>query len=403
MPKGTSNALRLEVLNGLISKMPVAPENRFLNLFGSTTYESDTIRWAAEYGAMGMTPFAAPGAPAPVTTDDDWYSEGSARAAYYKEKKYFDESYLNNLANELNPVVRKTAEQILVRTISKFNYRINRRREWMLAKMLFDGGFSYSQEKGIKFNVDYGIPASHKVTLAGNDVWGTGSTRNPIEDIFDMKQVLKDDAGINPTNVVTTSEVVKLLLFDDQIRELLKKSTFGEGDLFRDPKRVIGELLGVGTLETYDDIYEFRSFIVSASGTTVVVEDALDFEVGATARIRDMSKSRSWEDIVITGINFATNTLTLASSVTGTYRAGRDVVTCRKRFIDKYKFMMFSPTAEGQKVAEFMEAPYGLDRRWGKFIDTKVEWDPDGIWLRVQDKGLPVLYNPETIATITVK
>ena len=59
MPKGTSNALRLEVLNGLISKMPVAPENRFLNLFGSTTYESDTIRWAAEYGAMGMTPFAA--------------------------------------------------------------------------------------------------------------------------------------------------------------------------------------------------------------------------------------------------------------------------------------------------------------------------------------------------------
>ena len=186
MPKGTSNALRLEVLNGLISKMPVAPENKFLTLFGSTTYESDTIRWAAEYGAMGMTPFAAPGSPAPVTTDDDWYSEGSARAAYYKEKKYFDESYLNNLANELNPVIRKTAEQILARTISKFNYRINRRREWMLSKMLFDGGFSYSQEKGIKFSVDYGIPASHKVTLAGNDVWGTGSTRNPIEDIFDM-------------------------------------------------------------------------------------------------------------------------------------------------------------------------------------------------------------------------
>ena len=65
--------------------------------------------------------------------------------------------------------------------------------------------------------------------------------------------------------------------------------------------------------------------------------------------------------------------------------------------------MMFSPTAEGQKIAEFMEAPYGLDRRWGKYIDTKTEWDPDGIWLRVQDKGLPVLYNPETIATITVK
>lgn len=403
MAKGTPNALRLEVMNALIQKMPVAQENRFLNIFGSTSYESDTIRWAAEYGAMGMTPFAAPGAPAAVTTDDDWYSEGSARAAYYKEKKYFDESYLNNLANELNPVVRKTAEQVLARTISKFNYRIDRRREWMLAKMLFDGGFSYSQEKGIKFTVDYGIPASHKITLAGQDVWGTGTTRNPIEDIFDAKQLLKGDAGIEPTNVITTTEVLKLLMFDDNIRDLLKKSTFGEGDLFRDPKRVIGDLLGVGALETYDDIYEFRSFVVSASGTSAVVEDAMDFEVGGTARIRDMSKARSWEDIVITAINYATNTLTLATAITGTYKAGRDVITCRKRFVDKYKFMMYSPVAEGQKIGEFMEAPYGLDRRWGKYIDTKEEWDPDGIWLRVQDKGLPVLYNPETIVTLTVK
>lgn len=403
MAKGTPNSLRLEVLNDFITKLPVAPENRFLNIFGTTSYESDTIRWAAEYGAMGMTPFAAPGAPAPVTTDDDWYSEGSARAAYYKEKKYFDESYLNNLANELNPVVRKTAQQTLARAISKFNYRIDRRREWMIAKMLFDGGFSYSQDKGIKFTVDYGIPATHKITLSGNDVWGTGSTRNPIEDIWDAKQILKDDAGIEATNIVTTSEVLKLLMFDADIRSLLSKSTFGEGDLFQDPKRVIGTLLGVGTLETYDAVYEFRSFIVSASGTSVVVEDAMDFEVGATARIRDMSKARSWEDIKITAINYATNTLTLASSITGTYKAGRDVVTCRKRFVDPYKFMMFSPTAEGQKIAEFMEAPYGLERRYGKFIDTKTEWDPDGIWLRVQDKGLPVLYNPETILTITVK
>ena len=44
MAKGTPNALRLEVMNALIQKMPVAQENRFLNIFGSTSYESDTIR-----------------------------------------------------------------------------------------------------------------------------------------------------------------------------------------------------------------------------------------------------------------------------------------------------------------------------------------------------------------------
>lgn len=406
MAKNTPNSLRLEVLNKVLTSLPTSTENRFLNLFGTEQAESDTVRWTAEYGAMGMTPFAAPGAPAPVTTDDDWWNEGSARAAYYKEKRYFDESFLNNLADPMNPLKRKTAEQTLTKNIMKMNYRIDRRREWMLAQMLFRGGFSYTQEKGLKFTVDYGIPAAHKLTLSGNDVWGTGSTRNPLDDIYEMKKVLKDDAGITkPDYILTTSEVVKLLMFDTEIRELLKKSTFGDGNLFANPERVIGELLGVGTLETYDDIYEHRSHILTNIGigvTEVVVEDAIDFEVGGTARIRDMSKPRTYEDIKITAIDYGTNTLTLASATVNAYKGGRDVVICRKRYIDEYSFMMFSTTFEGQKVAEFMEAPYGLDRRWGKFMDTKYEWDPDGIWLRVQDKGLPVLYNPETIITMKV-
>ena len=406
MAKNTPNSLRLEVLNKVLTNLPASPENRFLNLFGTDQAESDTVRWTAEYGAMGMTPFAAPGAPAHVTTDDDWWSEGSARAAYYKEKRYFDESFLNNLADPINPMKRKTAEQILAKNINKMNFRIDRRREWMIAQMLFRGGFSYTQEKGLKITVDYGIPTAHKITLAGNDVWGTGTTRNPVDDIYEMKKILRDDAGVAPEKIITTSEVVRLLMFDDSIRELLKKSTFGDGNLFAAPARVIGELLGVGPLEVYDDIYEHRSHLltnVAIGSGTVVVEDALDFEVGGTARIRDMSKPRSYEDIKITAIDYATNTLTLASNTVSAYKGGRDVVICRKRFIDEFSFMMFTTTVEGQKIAEFMEAPYGLDRRWGKYADTKEEWDPDGIWLRVQDKGLPVLYNPETIVTMKVK
>lgn len=406
MAKNTPNSLRLEVLNKVLTNLPASPENRFLNLFGTDQAESDTVRWTAEYGAMGMTPFAAPGAPAHVTTDDDWWSEGSARAAYYKEKRYFDESFLNNLADPMNPMKRKTAEQILAKNINKMNFRIGRRREWMIAQMLFRGGFSYTQEKGLKITVDYGIPAAHKITLAGNDVWGTGTTRNPVDDIYEMKKILRDDAGVAPEKIITTSEVVRLLMFDESIRELLKKSTFGDGNLFASPAKVIGELLGVGPLEVYDDIYEHRSHLltnVAIGSGTVVVEDALDFEVGGTARIRDMSKPRSYEDIKITAIDYATNTLTLASNTVSAYKGGRDVVICRKRFIDEFSFMMFTTTVEGQKIAEFMEAPYGLDRRWGKYADTKEEWDPDGLWLRVQDKGLPVLYNPETIVTMKVK
>ena len=64
---------------------------------------------------------------------------------------------------------------------------------------------------------------------------------------------------------------------------------------------------------------------------------------------------------------------------------------------------MFNDTFEGEKVAEFIEAPFGLDRVWGMYTDRHFEWDPDGVWVRVQDKGLPVMYNPNTIMTLTVK
>jgi len=31
-----------------------------------------------------------------------------------------------------------------------------------------------------------------------------------------------------------------------------------------------------------------------------------------------------------------------------------------------------------------------------------MEWDPEGIWIRVQDKGLPVVYHPDFIFKLTV-
>jgi hypothetical protein len=75
----------------------------FTNMFSSVEYESDRIRWIIEHGTAGMTPFVAPGAPAPTMGDDAMYSEGSAAAAYWKEKAFIDETRLNNLREPLTP------------------------------------------------------------------------------------------------------------------------------------------------------------------------------------------------------------------------------------------------------------------------------------------------------------
>ena len=400
-------ALKLTVLNKLITKFPKAPSMFFSGLFSSQQYESDNIKWDIEYGSAGMTPFVAPGAPAPAIGIDG-YGEASAKAAYFKEKMYFDEEFLNNL-REVGTVAKyNTAERHLAKGIQKLRNRCDRRREWMMSQMMVNGGFNYLAKGGTRLGVSYGVPQSHLVTLGSTRKWGTGANRNPVEDIFDAKTILADDAGITPGHAMMNSELLKTLMLDEKIQSLLTKSAFGNGDLFANPGPVLSALLGVGDLRVYDEMYEVTGWLMGAvvGGTTtaIVVDDATDFEVGGKLRFVDMSESNVWEDETITAVNVATNTVTVATAPTLSFVAGEDKVLMRKKFIDDNTFLMFGTTsADGMPIAEFMEAPYSTDRTWGMNVDKKDEWDPDGVWVRVQDKGIPVMYHPDTIFRYTVR
>lgn len=394
-------ALQLTVLNKLINAYVRPPANFFTNLFPTAKYDSDTIDWEIIYGSGGMTPFVAPGSVAPAIGTDG-IGEASAKAAFWKEKMYFDEEFLNNLREPGTSATYMKAERQLSRGAQKLRFRCDRRREWMVAKMLLDGALSYTQQGGIKFTVSYGIPSSHLVTLDDDCNWKDGASKNPVRDIFDAKQVLLDDARVTANYAIMNSQMLRVLLFDEDIQALLKKSAFGDGDLFSRPAQVIGTLLGLGNLTVYDELYEVQAWLTTTvSGTTIYVDDVTDFEVGGKARFVNMTEFNSYEDEVITAVDKVNGTITVGAQPTATFVGGRDKVIMRKKFIQDNEFLLFSDTQDGTKVAEFMEAPYGNDRRWGFFADTKDEWDPEGIWLRVQDKGLPVLYYPDTTYKIT--
>ncbi|MFW6120244.1 MAG: major capsid protein [Petrotogales bacterium] len=406
-------ALRLEVLNKVISKLPTPKNLFFTNLFPSQQYDSDSIRWILEYGTAGMSPFVAPGAPAPVTGDEGLYSEGSARAAYWKEKMFFDEQVLNNLREPLSQATLWKAERQLARGMNKLKSRSTKRREWMLAKMLFDGSLTYQIQGGIKFTVNYGIPSNHQQALTGDDVWddGAGSpgdTATPVQDLFDIKATLSENIGKMPEYVVMNTQGIRVLLFNDDLQNLLKKSAFGEGDLFARPAEVLGNLLGIGTIMIYDELYEVGGWVsanVSDGDTDIYVDDATDFDAtnNPTLRIYDMSQPFTYEDLTLNSVDLANNKLTVSSGPSNSYKANQDRVVMRKKYIPDDTLFMFTPTLEGEKIAEFMEAPFGLDRNWGMYTDKKDEWDPEGTWIRVQNKGLPVLYHPDAVYTLTFK
>ena len=164
--------------------------------------------------------------------------------------------------------------------------------------------------------------------------------------------------------------------------------------------------MGVGPLTVYDEMFEITGWLtgaVTGGATTVIpVDDASDFEAGGTLRFIDMSEVNVWEDETIASVDVVAGTVTVDTAPTKSFKANEDKVIMRKKFIPDNVFFMFADSAEGEKIAEFMEAPHGLGRNWGMFADTKDQWDPEGVYMRVADKGLPVLYHPDTTYKLIV-
>ena len=399
--------LQLETMNKLISKLDPNPNLFFANMFTSTRYPSDAIKWDIEYGSAGLTPFVAPGSVAPKIGLDG-HGEGNAKAAYMKEAIHFDEVFLNNIREPGTYETYQTAERHLAKGLRKLRNRMDRRQEWMMAHAVLNGGFSYEQKGGTKIAVSYGIPETHHITLAGNYKWDTGhADMDVIGDVLAGAQVLKDDAGVIADYALLNSSLLNLLVADTVIQALLKKSAFGNGDLFANPEQVLGSLLGI-KLKTYDEFTETQQFIASAvtgaSTTVITVPDATDIEIGATARFYDVSESNVWEDATVSDVDLAASTFTISAVTVKSFKANEDMVRFRTKIVSNGDFIMFSETnADGENVAEDMLAPFGLGRNYGVFVDSKVLWDPDSLVLRIQNKSLPVVYHPDCSYKLTVR
>jgi len=417
MPRGASDIpiLRLEVLQGFMTTFQAAPNLVLSALFGSSPNDSSTIKWESQRGGRGMTPFVAPGAPAP-TTAPHGIAQHVAEAAYWKEKMQLDEEFLNNLRQPGTTATYQAAESKLARELALLSNRSNRRKEWMFAQMLFGNGFSYNVKGGFKATVDYAIPSDHRVTLAAAASWDAGASVDILGDIRDAKIKVNRDCGSYVSHAICNSTVLKYLAADSTIRDILKRQAFmvGENNLYGGSLHnlmgvnptVISQLLDIPNFLVYDEMYEVRAWLTAAvtggSTTYVTVDDAHDFEEGQQVRFWDKSAG-TYEDRWILDIANETDTLQLSQAPANSYKAGEDYVTMAKTFIPDDKFVMFASAVDGSPIAEYVEAPFGLGRQYGQYTDRNEEWDPEAVWIRTQDKGLPVLYNRDAIYTIDVK
>ena len=407
MPIGINDIpdLRLTVLNKLITKYLSPPNLILRNMFPSQNYESDNIEWESQIGSRGLTPFAGEDAEAPAAAVPG-VAQNSASAAYWKERTFFGSSFLNNIREPGTDRRYMTAARTLANQTRNLSNRSYRREEWMLAQMLCNDGFTYKDKNEKYVTLDYNIPDDNKVDLETDYEWDAGTSRNIVQDIFDGKLVISNaNAGV-VDNAIFTTEVLKLMIFDDTIQTLLQKSAFGTGDLFRSPTTVIGQLIGIGNMHLYDEAYQVRAWLTSvlSSGAgphTIYVDSTTDFEDGGTLTVYDVS-ARTYETLTISSTDSDAGTITATGTLSSSYKETEDYVYMTRKFIPTDKFVMWASNVDGEPIAEFMRAPHMLNRRWGQQVDRWENKDPDGVWLRVSDKGIPVLYHEDSIYQLTV-
>jgi hypothetical protein len=271
------------------------------------------------------------------------------------------------------------------------------------------GAITYTGKTGIKLSVSYDIPSANAVTLGTTYKWESGTSRDIVKDIMDGKIVVSDACNGKIDYAVCNSTVLKFMALDDSIQTLLQQSAFPRGDLFKKEggkiiganANVIGNLLDL-KLVIYDEKYvvtEYLTAALAAAGTTVYVGDAADFETGA-AVLHDVSAGTT-ESVTISAVNNEAGTLTIGAT-TSAFKAGEDKITQTIPFIGNDKFLMFASSVDGQSIAEWKAAPFGLGRHYGMFTDTWDDNDPEGSWIRVQNKGLPILYQRDALYVLDV-
>lgn len=407
-------AMRLSVLRKLVSKFQRPPRLMFANLFPDFRAESDTIEWESQTGGRRMVPFKGPGQPTP-RGQIGGVKPHSAKAAFWGEKLYFDEEFLNNLRKAGTTNVHQTSKATLSREMLNLTNRSYRRKEYMFSRMLVNGGFSYRTKENRVTAVDYALPDTHIVTNDADHSWADGAQKNIIDDNITAVGTIQDDCAGSNIVAIMNRNTFKYVAQDSAMVALLQQSGFAKGDLYggnvhpviaANPQ-IAASLLPVDEISVYDEVFEVEARLTAAvtggSTTEIYVDNAADMEVGARLKLIDVSEDNAYEFVAISAVDEAAGKVTVSAAPANSYKAGEDLATMVQFYVPDDHVVFLARSVDDGPVAEYMAAPYGNDRIWGLNVDRWDTKDPEGVYVRVQDKGLPVLYHRDAVYILKVK
>lgn len=200
-----------DALRGLVDQTLVETEPTFADRYlpndnvYSNSFAYDIIKTSKHIGAM-----IGYGAEPPIV-DRDAVARMSGEIAKMGIKYVATEEELLNIHQARNDAEKQsTVDRLIVKGVDLVK-AIQRRVDVIKTEALTKGTFSYSKN-GVIVSVDFGIPANHKVALAGGSDW-TVVDHDVIGDLLDWVNTYETtNNGVTPSEIIITREIQQALL-----------------------------------------------------------------------------------------------------------------------------------------------------------------------------------------------
>lgn len=119
--------------------------------------------------------------------------------------------------------IEQRAQIKLGQDLAELMDMIDRREEWMAAKALDLGAITMtikgeSADKTV--SVDFAMEATHKITLTLTDLWNDTES-DPIANLVTWARLIRQDSGVNPTDVVMGADAAAAFINNAQVQKLL--------------------------------------------------------------------------------------------------------------------------------------------------------------------------------------
>lgn len=137
------------------------------------------------------------------------------------------------------------------------------RKEWLRMQALATGVASITGEGNVIATVDYQVPAGHKATLAGTDLWSDTVNSDPLADLEAWQNIMVADQGVRMTRIVSGSGPRNAFRAHPKVRE----AVFGVNKERRLTLAEVNAFLAEQDLPVFLDPYDLLVHQLQADGT----------------------------------------------------------------------------------------------------------------------------------------